>query len=144
MATDCPGSRSGACHRTTCTIRRCCSSRPKGGWQCSAAFPDARFRGAVTCAPLSEGAQVNGDQGAVSGGRDMRRAVLAVAGAAILWSTGGLFIKLAPMPALAVACGRLLLPRAFYLVVLRPDPRRPRLAAAGGFRRRNLARRIAA
>jgi len=29
---------------------------------------------------------------------DMRRAVLAVAGAAILWSTGGLFIKLAPMP----------------------------------------------
>ena len=29
----------------------------------------------------------------------MRRAILAVAGAALLWSSGGLFIKLAPMPA---------------------------------------------
>jgi len=76
---------------------------------------------------------VNGDQGAVSGGRDMRRAVLAVAGAAILWSTGGLFIKLAPMPALAVACGRSLIAGLFYLAVLRPDLRAGRWTTAAAY-----------
>ena len=60
----------------------------------------------------------------------MRRAVLAVAGAAILWSTGGLFIKLAPMPALAVACGRSLIAGVFYLVVLRPNLRAARWGTA--------------
>ncbi len=60
----------------------------------------------------------------------MRGAVLAVAGAAVLWSSGGLFIKLAPMPALAVACGRSLVAAAFYLLVLRPDLRLARLATA--------------
>jgi len=60
----------------------------------------------------------------------MRRAVLAVAGAAILWSTGGLFIKLAPMPALAVACGRSLIAGLFYLALLRPNLRAARWTTA--------------
>src|SRR5205823_6104726 len=60
----------------------------------------------------------------------MRRAVLAVAGAAILWSTGGLFIKLAPMPALAVACGRSLVAALFYLIALRPNLRAARWSTA--------------
>ena len=64
---------------------------------------------------------------------EIRRAVLAVAGAAILWSTGGLFIKLAPMPALAVACGRSLIAGAFYLVFLRPDLRSARWATAAAY-----------
>src|SRR6266446_10648239 len=59
-----------------------------------------------------------------------RRAVLLVAAAALLWSSGGLFIKIAPMPALAVACGRALIATAFYLAVLRPDLRKARLATA--------------
>jgi drug/metabolite transporter (DMT)-like permease len=63
----------------------------------------------------------------------MRRAVLAVAGAAILWSTGGLFIKLAPMPALAVACGRSLIAGLFYLAVLRPDLRAARWTTAAAY-----------
>ncbi len=63
----------------------------------------------------------------------MRRAVLAVAGAAILWSTGGLFIKVAPMPALAVACGRSLIAGVFYLVVLRPDLRAARWGTAAAY-----------
>ena len=50
----------------------------------------------------------------------MRGAVLSVAGAALLWSSGGLFIKLAPMPALAVAFGRALVTTAFYALVVRP------------------------
>jgi drug/metabolite transporter, DME family len=69
------------------------------------------------------------DESSIDGenaGGDLRRAVLAVAGAAVLWSTGGLFIKLAPMPALAVACGRSLISAIFYLVVLRPDLRAAR------------------
>lgn len=65
--------------------------------------------------------------------RQMRRAVLAVAGAAILWSTGGLFIKIAPMPALAVACGRSLIAGLFYLAVLRPDLRSARWATAAAY-----------
>jgi len=63
----------------------------------------------------------------------MRRAVLAVAGAAILWSTGGLFIKVAPMPALAVACGRSLIAGVFYLVVLRPKLRAARWGTAAAY-----------
>jgi drug/metabolite transporter (DMT)-like permease len=64
---------------------------------------------------------------------EMRRAVLAVAGAAMLWSSGGLFIKLAPMPALAVACGRSLIAAIFYLVVLRPDLRVARWTTAAAY-----------
>lgn len=60
----------------------------------------------------------------------LRAAVLSVAGAAILWSTGGLFIKLAPMPALAVACGRSLVAAIFYLAVLRPNLRLARVSTA--------------
>jgi drug/metabolite transporter (DMT)-like permease len=60
----------------------------------------------------------------------MRGAVLAVAGAAVLWSSGGLFIKLAPMPALAVACGRSLVAGLFYLAVLRPNLRAARWTTA--------------
>jgi drug/metabolite transporter (DMT)-like permease len=63
----------------------------------------------------------------------MRNAVLAVAGAAILWSSGGLFIKLAPMPALAVACGRSLIAGVFYLVVLRPRLRLARWTTAAAY-----------
>src|SRR5256885_15175801 len=63
----------------------------------------------------------------------MRRAVLAVAGAALLWSTGGLFIKIAPMPALAVACGRSLVAGLFYLAVLRPNLRAARWSTAAAY-----------
>jgi len=63
----------------------------------------------------------------------MRGAVLAVAGAALLWSSGGLFIKLAPMPALAVACGRSLIAGAFYLLVLRPRLRDARWTTAAAY-----------
>src|SRR3954467_11034777 len=60
----------------------------------------------------------------------MRAAVLAGAAAAILWSSGGLFIKLAPMPALAVACGRSLVAAVFYLLILRPNLRAARFTTA--------------
>jgi DME family drug/metabolite transporter len=66
-------------------------------------------------------------------GKQMRAAVLAVAGAAILWSSGGLFIKLAPMPALAVACGRSLVAALFCLAVLRPNLRQARWATAASY-----------
>ena len=66
-------------------------------------------------------------------GREMRAAVLAVAGAAVLWSTGGLFIKLAPMPALAVADGRSLIAGVFYLLVLRPNLRTARWSTAAAY-----------
>jgi drug/metabolite transporter (DMT)-like permease len=59
-----------------------------------------------------------------------RRAVLLVAGAALLWSSGGLFIKVAPMPGLAVACGRAMVATIFYLSVLRPDLRKARFTTA--------------
>ena len=65
--------------------------------------------------------------------KEMRRAVLAVAGAAVLWSTGGLFIKLAPMPASAVAGGRSLIAGLFYLVVLRPNLRAARWTTAAAY-----------
>jgi drug/metabolite transporter (DMT)-like permease len=58
------------------------------------------------------------------------REVLFVAAAALLWSSGGLFLKIAPMPALAVACGRAIVASVFYLVLLRPDLRKARLATA--------------
>src|SRR6202521_2367396 len=60
----------------------------------------------------------------------MRASVLAVAGAAVLWSSGGLFIKLAPMPALAVACGRSLVAALFFLPLVRPDLRKARVTTA--------------
>ena len=63
-------------------------------------------------------------------GQPPRRAVLLVAGAALLWSSGGLFIKLAPMPGLAVACGRAIVATLFYLAVLRPDLRKARFSTA--------------
>jgi DME family drug/metabolite transporter len=63
----------------------------------------------------------------------MRGSVLAVAGAAILWSSGGLFIKLAPMPALAVAGGRSLVAALFYLVFMRPNLRAARWSTAAAY-----------
>lgn len=63
----------------------------------------------------------------------MRGAVLSVAGAAILWSSGGLFIKLAPMPALAVAGGRSLVAAVFYLLFMRPNLRAARWTTAGAY-----------
>ena len=63
----------------------------------------------------------------------MRAAALSVAGAALLWSSGGLFIKLAPMPALAVACGRSLVAAVFYLIVLRPNLRSARFSTAAAY-----------
>lgn len=63
----------------------------------------------------------------------MRGAALAVAGAAVLWSSGGLFIKLAPMPALAVACGRSLIAAVFYMIVLRPNLRAARWTTAAAY-----------
>src|SRR5438874_1870934 len=56
------------------------------------------------------------------------REVLLIAAAALLWSSGGLFIKIAPMPLLEVACGRAIVASVFYLAVLRPDLRNARLA----------------
>jgi len=58
------------------------------------------------------------------------RGALLVALAAMLWSSGGLFIKVAPMPALAVACGRAAITALFYLTVLRPDLRQARWSTA--------------
>src|SRR6266852_1038936 len=63
----------------------------------------------------------------------MRAAVLAVAAAALLWSSGGLFIKLAPMPALAVACRRSLIAGAFFLLLLRPNLRAARWTTAAAY-----------
>jgi drug/metabolite transporter (DMT)-like permease len=57
-----------------------------------------------------------------------RSAVLSVVFAALLWSSGGLFIKIAPFGPLAVACGRALVTTIFYLVVLRPNLRGARLS----------------
>jgi drug/metabolite transporter (DMT)-like permease len=53
-------------------------------------------------------------------------AVLAVVCAALLWSSGGLFIKIAPLGPLGVACGRALVTTAFYFAVLRPKLRAAR------------------
>ena len=74
------------------------------------------------------------DPAGASGGKlTARGAVLSVAGAALLWSSGGLLIKLAPMPPLAVAGGRSLVAFLFYLVVLRPNLRAARWATAAGY-----------
>ncbi len=50
--------------------------------------------------------------------------------AALLWSSGGLFIKWIPLPALAVAGGRAAVTSVFYLLVLRPKLRQARLSTA--------------
>ena len=50
--------------------------------------------------------------------------------AALLWSSGGLFIKWIPLSALAVAGGRAAVTTVFYLVMLRPNLRRARLSTA--------------
>jgi drug/metabolite transporter, DME family len=65
-----------------------------------------------------------------SASKTARRAILSVAAAALLWSSGGLFIKLAPLPALAVACGRSLVAAVFYLLLLRPRMRAARFTTA--------------
>src|SRR5437868_10955515 len=57
-----------------------------------------------------------------------RNAVLAVVCAAVLWSSGGLFIKLAPFGPLGVACGRAVVTTIFYLLFFRPDLRKARLS----------------
>ncbi len=54
----------------------------------------------------------------------------AIVAASLLFSSGGLFIKLAPMPGLAVACGRAIITSAFFLIVLRPRLRQARLSTA--------------
>lgn len=59
-----------------------------------------------------------------------RAAVLSVVGAALLWSSGGLFIKIAPMPPLTVAFGRALVAALLYLIVLRPDLKSARWTTA--------------
>jgi drug/metabolite transporter, DME family len=64
----------------------------------------------------------------VTEARSDRTAVLAVAGAAVLWSSGGLFIKVAPFGPLGVACGRAVVTTIFYLVFFRPDLRKARLS----------------
>lgn len=58
------------------------------------------------------------------------RGALLVGLAAMLWSSGGLFIKWAPMPALAVVCGRAAIAFVFYLAVLRPRPSQARWTTA--------------
>src|SRR5437660_2737159 len=67
---------------------------------------------------------------AMSDGRGHGRAVLAILGAAFLWSTGGLVIKLAPLGPLGVACGRSLVTAVFYLALLRPPLSRARWTTA--------------
>lgn len=56
----------------------------------------------------------------MSSGPSHLRGALLVALAGLLWSSGGLFIKVAPMSGLAVACARSAITAAFYLLVLRP------------------------
>lgn len=48
----------------------------------------------------------------------------AVVCAALLWSTGGIGIKLAPLPALAIVGGRAVVTVLFYLLFLRPNLRK--------------------
>lgn len=57
-------------------------------------------------------------------------AVLSILGAALLWSSGGLFIKLAPLPPLGTAGCRALIAAVFYLIVLRPKLSRARFSTA--------------
>jgi drug/metabolite transporter (DMT)-like permease len=58
------------------------------------------------------------------------RGALLVVGASLLFSSGGLFIKLAPLPGLAVACGRAIVTTLFFLVALRPPLRQARWSTA--------------
>jgi drug/metabolite transporter (DMT)-like permease len=60
----------------------------------------------------------------------MLHGVRAILWAALLWSSGGLFIKWAPLPGLLVAGGRALVTAVFYLAVWRPDLRRARWPTA--------------
>lgn len=61
------------------------------------------------------------------------RGALWVVLAAVLWSSGGLFIKWAPLPGLAVAGGRAVVTAVFYLLVLRPNLRRASVATAATY-----------
>lgn len=54
---------------------------------------------------------------------------LLIAAAALLWSSGGLAIKLVPLPAVGVAFWRSLLTAMFLIAVLRPGPDRWRRAS---------------
>ena len=58
-----------------------------------------------------------------------RQGRLLITAAALLWSTGGLAIKLVPLPAVGVAFWRSLLTAIFLIVVLRPGPDRWRRAS---------------
>ncbi|HSB64561.1 MAG TPA: DMT family transporter [Thermoanaerobaculia bacterium] len=58
------------------------------------------------------------------------RGRLLVVGAALLWSTGGLAIKLVPLPALGVAFWRSFVSALFLVVVFRPSRARWRHASA--------------
>src|SRR6202048_514336 len=62
-----------------------------------------------------------------------RTGAVLIAAAALLWSSGGLFIKLAPMPPLAVAFGRSLVCSILYLVVLRPKLSRASWSTAAAY-----------
>ncbi len=59
-----------------------------------------------------------------------RRGALAVVIASLVWSSGGLFIKVAPMPALALVFARSIVTGAFFLLALRPPMRQARLDTA--------------
>jgi drug/metabolite transporter (DMT)-like permease len=58
-----------------------------------------------------------------------RKGRLLITAAALLWSTGGLAIKLVPLPAAGVAFWRSLLTAIFLIVVLRPGLDRWRRAS---------------
>ncbi len=59
------------------------------------------------------------------------RAALAAAAAALLMSTAGLFVKLAPMPALAIVFGRAVITSLFFVAVFRPRLSEARWSTAG-------------
>ncbi|MBS2023175.1 MAG: EamA family transporter [Deltaproteobacteria bacterium] len=62
--------------------------------------------------------------------REHLSGVLFASAAALLWSTGGLFIKLAPLPGLGVAGVRSLITALFFLAVFRPKLREARWTTA--------------